>query len=109
MANISKSVVSMNIIHNEVHLFGFHVHAAAHKSLITKSNCSAQLMWCKAHRQWSLDHWKLILWSDKSRFTCYHSDDRVWRKFPARMHCALSKVWQRGNYDLIVFLSRAQI
>ena len=74
----SGSIVSMNTIRKEAHLLGFHGRAAAHKPLITKSNRAARLMWCKAHRNWTVDQWKRVLWSDESRFTLYRSDGRVW-------------------------------
>ncbi|GIY31257.1 transposable element Tc1 transposase [Caerostris darwini] len=74
----SGSIVSMNTIRKEAHLHGFHGRTAAHKPLITKSNRAAQLMWCKAHRIWTVDQWKRILWSDESKFTLYRSDGRVW-------------------------------
>ena len=73
----SGSIVSMNSIHKEAHLLGFYGRAAAHKPLITKSNRAARLMWCKAHRNWTVDQWKRVLWSDESRFTLYRSDGRV--------------------------------
>ncbi|KFM62165.1 Transposable element Tc1 transposase, partial [Stegodyphus mimosarum] len=75
----SGSIVSMNTIRKEAHLLGFHGRAAAHKALIIKSNRAARLMWCKAHRNWTVDQWKRVHWSDESRFTLYRSDDRVWR------------------------------
>ncbi|KFM60251.1 Transposable element Tc1 transposase, partial [Stegodyphus mimosarum] len=68
----------MNTIRKEAHLLGFHGRAAAHKPLITKSNRAARLMWCKAHRNLTVDQWKRVLWSDESRFTLYRSDGRVW-------------------------------
>ncbi|KFM67704.1 Transposable element Tc1 transposase, partial [Stegodyphus mimosarum] len=74
----SRSIVSMNTIRKEAHLLGFHGRAAVHKPLITKSNRDAQLMWCKAHRNCTVDQWKRVLWSDESRFTLYRSDGRVW-------------------------------
>ncbi|GIY47762.1 transposable element Tc1 transposase [Caerostris extrusa] len=51
----SGRIVSINIIRKEVHLHGFHGLAAAHKPLITKSNHAARLMWCKTHRNWTVD------------------------------------------------------
>ncbi|GIY83098.1 transposable element Tc1 transposase [Caerostris darwini] len=60
----SGSIVSMNTIRKEAHLHGFHSRAAVHKPLITTSNHAARLMWCKAHRNWTVDQWKRILWSD---------------------------------------------
>ncbi|GFV93457.1 transposable element Tc1 transposase [Trichonephila clavipes] len=31
-----------------------------------------------AHRHWTVDMWKTVLWSDESRFTVWQSDGRVW-------------------------------
>ena len=74
----SGSIVSMNTIRKEAHLLGFHGRASVHKPLITKSNRAARLIWCKAHRNWTVDQWKRVLWSDESRFTLYRSDGKVW-------------------------------
>src|SRR5215510_11052761 len=64
----SGTVVSMNTIRKEADLLGYHGCAAAHKPLITKSNSSARIMWCKERRQWTVEQWKQVLWiwSDES-------------------------------------------
>ena len=36
------------------------------------------MQWCKAHRHWTLEQWRRVLWSDKSRFSVWQSDGRVW-------------------------------
>ena len=33
---------------------------------------------CEAHRHWTLEQWKHVLWSDESRFTIWQSDGRIW-------------------------------
>jgi hypothetical protein len=38
-------------------------------------NAKHQLEWCKARRNWTLEQWKRVLWSDESRFTIWQSDD----------------------------------
>ena len=43
-----KTVVSIKTVSQEAHLLDFYGHAAAHKTLITKSNHAARLKWCKA-------------------------------------------------------------
>ena len=53
---------------------GFHGQAAAHKPKITVCNAKHRLAWCQAHRHWTLEQWKRILWSDESRFTIWQSD-----------------------------------
>ncbi|GFU99861.1 QLQ domain-containing protein [Trichonephila clavipes] len=52
--------------------------AAAHKSNITPQNPKHRLQCCRAHRHWTVDMWKTVLWSDESRFTVWKSDGRVW-------------------------------
>ncbi|GFV98874.1 transposable element tcb1 transposase [Trichonephila clavipes] len=65
----SKIVVSINTIHKETHLLGSQGCVAAHKPLITKSNHTAYLSWCKSLRNLAVEQWKQVLWRDESRFT----------------------------------------
>ena len=57
---------------------GFHGRAAASKPYISKCNAKRRMQWCKAHRHWTLEQWRRVLWSDKSRFSIWQSDGRVW-------------------------------
>ncbi|GFU64449.1 endothelin-converting enzyme homolog [Trichonephila clavipes] len=41
-------------------------------------NAKHRLQWCRAHRHWTVNLWKNVLWSDESRFTVRQSDGRVW-------------------------------
>jgi hypothetical protein len=58
----------------------FHGRADAHRPKITMCNAKRRLEWCKARRHWTLEQWKLVLWSDESRFTIWQSNGqiRVW-------------------------------
>ena len=55
---------------------GFHGRAAAHK--ITMHNANCQLEWCKAHRHWTLEQLKCVLWKDELQFTIWQFDGRIW-------------------------------
>ena len=77
-SNLIKSKGSTNTVHRELHEMGFHVRAAAHKPKITMRNAKHRLEWCKAHRHWTLEQWKHVLWSDESCFTIWQSDGRIW-------------------------------
>lgn len=36
--------------------------------------------WCKAHRHWTVEQWRRVIWSDESPFTLsYNRRTRVWR------------------------------
>ncbi|MBJ5664486.1 hypothetical protein JGG94_23270, partial [Salmonella enterica subsp. enterica serovar Infantis] len=69
---------SSRTVRRELKNLGFHGRAAAHKPNITPQNAKRRLQWCKAHRHWTVDMWKNVLWSDESRFTIWQSDGRVW-------------------------------
>ena len=77
----SGSNVSTSTVRRELHKMSFHGRAATHKPKITMHNAKRQLEWCKAHRHWTLEQWKHVLWSDESRFTIWQSDRviLVWR------------------------------
>ena len=74
----SGSNVSTSTVHRELHEMGFHGRAAPHKPMITMHNSKRQLEWCKAHRHGTREQWKLVLWSDESRFTIWQCDGRIW-------------------------------
>ncbi|GFT14107.1 uncharacterized protein TNCV_3641761 [Trichonephila clavipes] len=69
--------VSSRTVRRELKNLGFHGHAATHKPNITPQNAEHRLQWCRAHRHWTVDMWKTVLWSDESRFTVWLSDGHV--------------------------------
>ncbi|GFW15970.1 transposable element Tc1 transposase [Trichonephila clavipes] len=50
----------------------------SYKPNITPQNAKHRMQWYGAHRHWTVDMWKTVLWSDESRFTVWQSDGRVW-------------------------------
>ncbi|GFS75846.1 transposable element Tc1 transposase [Trichonephila clavipes] len=69
--------VSSRTVRRQLNL-EFHGYAAAHKPNITPQNGKNRLHWCRAHRHWTVDMWKTVLWSDESVFTVWQSDGCVW-------------------------------
>ncbi|GFX47884.1 uncharacterized protein TNCV_4792641 [Trichonephila clavipes] len=53
--------VSSKIVHREFKNLVFHGRAAAHKPNITPQNAKHRLLWCKAHRHWTVNMWKTVL------------------------------------------------
>ncbi|GBO44027.1 Transposable element Tc1 transposase, partial [Araneus ventricosus] len=45
--------------------------------LLTKRHRQLRLHWTREHRDWTLDEWKRVAWSDESRFLIHHVDGRV--------------------------------
>ncbi|GBN92603.1 hypothetical protein AVEN_142238-1 [Araneus ventricosus] len=46
-------------------------------SLLTKDHRQLRLQWARKHRDWTMDEWKTVAWSDESRFLIHHVDVRV--------------------------------
>lgn len=50
------------------------------KPFISEKNRKARLRWCKERKDWSLDQWKEVIWSDESPFVLrFNRRTRVWR------------------------------
>ncbi|GFW70851.1 transposable element Tcb1 transposase [Trichonephila clavipes] len=42
--------------------------------LLTKRHRQQRMRWAREHRDWSMDQWERIAWSDESRFVIHHAD-----------------------------------
>ncbi|CAI9613442.1 unnamed protein product [Staurois parvus] len=69
--------ISTTRVHRELHEMGFHGRAAVSKPYITKCNAKRLKQWCKARCHWTLEQWRHVLWSYKSRFYVWQSDGNV--------------------------------
>uniref|UniRef100_A0A3B4CHW9 Transposase Tc1-like domain-containing protein n=1 Tax=Pygocentrus nattereri TaxID=42514 RepID=A0A3B4CHW9_PYGNA len=54
-----------------------HGKIAARKPLLRTSNKQKRLVWAKEHKEWTLDQWKSVLWSDESKFEIFGSNHHV--------------------------------
>ncbi|KAL7874590.1 hypothetical protein SRHO_G00055600 [Serrasalmus rhombeus] len=54
-----------------------HGKIAARKPLLRTGNKQKRLVWAKEHKEWTLDQWKSVLWSDESKFEIFGSSHRV--------------------------------
>lgn len=48
------------------------------KPMLTKKNAQKRLEWCLSHRDWTLDDWRRVVWSDETKVNRFNSDGRVW-------------------------------
>ncbi|CAI9588690.1 unnamed protein product [Staurois parvus] len=64
-------------VRRELHGMGFHGRAAASKPYITKCNAKHWMPWCKAHRHWTLEQWRCVIWSDQSHFSVWQFNGRL--------------------------------
>ena len=50
---------------------------ALRKPLISDANQKKRLQFAREHKDWTLEQWKKVMWSDESRFILFQSDGRV--------------------------------
>ncbi len=69
--------------------------------LLSAKNRKRRLQFTQTHKNWTIEDWKNVAWSDESRFLLRHSDGRVriWRKEYERMDlsCLVSTVQAAGG------------
>jgi hypothetical protein len=65
-------------VRRELRGMEFHGRAAAHEPNISPVNAKRRLKLCKERRHWTVDNWKSVIWGDRSRYTMWRSDGRVW-------------------------------
>ena len=80
------------------------------KPLVSATNQKKCLEFAQNHRNWTVEQWKKVMWSDESRFTLFQNDGciRVWREPHEAMDpsCTTldpSSIWRQCN-DLGLFL-----
>src|SRR6478735_1772961 len=57
------------------------------KPLLSAKNIRNRLSWCMAHKDWTQDDWRRVIWSDETKINRFNSDGRQW-------------VWVRSNEEL---------
>ncbi|KAF7646280.1 hypothetical protein LDENG_00190250 [Lucifuga dentata] len=50
---------------------------ALRKPLISQANQKKRLQFAWEQKDWTLEQWKKVMWSDESRFTLFQSDGRI--------------------------------
>ena len=72
---------------------GYNSCTTLRKLCVSKHNQKMCLNWAQEKRSWTIDNWKKIVWSDKSRFTIFQNDGKI-------------RVWhlQKEKYDINCFV-----
>ncbi len=88
--NTGPVKASASTIRRALHSLGFYGRFCAKKPLITEKIRKRRLKWCKERRNWTLEQWRTVIWSDESRFALFKADGRqtCWRRVGERFHHA---------------------
>jgi transposase len=73
--------VSTKTIRRNLHEMNIFSRIPAQKPLLNDQQRENRLKWCIERKNWTIQKWKTIIWSDESRFTIFKNDGpgRVWR------------------------------
>uniref|UniRef100_A0A096MFS4 Transposase Tc1-like domain-containing protein n=1 Tax=Poecilia formosa TaxID=48698 RepID=A0A096MFS4_POEFO len=66
-ATQSSRLISVTTVKRRLCESGLHGRIAARKPLLRTGNKQKRLAWAKEHKEWTLDQWKYVLWSDESK------------------------------------------
>ena len=85
----SSRHISTSTVQRGLRKSGLHGQTVAKKTLLKKSNKQKRFVCVKKLKEWTLDQWQFVLWSDESNFEIFSSTCRV---------CATQKSWMDGLY-----------
>jgi hypothetical protein len=73
--------ISAKTIWNILHSLGFSPCKPTYKPGLTKEAKAVRLKWCLEHKDWTLEDWKNVIWSDETSVTMggQRGRIRVWR------------------------------
>lgn len=77
MFNAGVKTVSARTMRRELKGLGLNSCTATRKPLVSQMNRRKRLQFAKAHKNWTVEDWKRVMWSDESRFTLFQSDGRI--------------------------------
>ena len=66
--------VSKNTVRRRLDIAGLFCYVAAKKPFISEKKRKVGLEFAHAHKNWAVEQWSHILWSDESKFNLRHSD-----------------------------------
>lgn len=73
--------VSRRTIQHNLHKNNYRRSVAKKKLVIKENNRKKRLSWCRGKRQWSVENWKRVIFSDESKIMIGHDERvRIWRK-----------------------------
>ena len=74
-------IVHENTIRNRLHEIGLYGRVARKKPYVNKINRGKRIAYANMMMEKPYDYWKLVLWSDESKFNLFGSDGKimVWR------------------------------
>lgn len=102
---IREKLVSVTTVQRRLRDHGLKGCIAARKPLLHKQNKVKRLQWAKKHKNWSINQWKKVLFTDESKFEIFGGKRRqyVRRQVGERMkeQCVVPTVKHGGGSVMV--------
>lgn len=76
--NIGLKNISVSTVKRRLREVGLNGRVAVKKPLLRKANVKKRLKWARKHKNWTVEDWKKVLWSDESKFEVFGSKRRIY-------------------------------
>jgi len=80
--------ISVTTVKNRLHKAGLWGRVSIKKPLFRRGNKAKRLQWAQNHKDWTIEDWKQVLWTDESKFEIFGQKRRTYvRRAPSeKMH-----------------------
>ena len=81
LCNISKIVnvpISKATVSRRLHENGYRRYIARKKPYLSAKNIKERLEWAKLYKDWTIEQWKKVVWSDETMLQIRHSSKQRW-------------------------------
>ena len=78
MKSVHDVTVSRFTVARVLRRVGIHAIAKKEKPLLNKKHIRDRLAWANAHKDWTVDDWKRVIWSDETRINRIQSDGQLY-------------------------------
>ena len=78
LSDNQKVIVSAQTIRNSLKQAGLKASVKVKKPLLIKRHIQQRLVFCRKYKNWTIDDWKRVIWSDESKINRIGSDGLKW-------------------------------
>ena len=92
--------VHVNTVRNVLHMKDFGSIVKPKKPFLSEKNKLKRLSWAKAHKYWTVDDWRRVVWSDETKINRFGSDGHhyAWKRNTERLQpCHIDKTVKHGG------------
>jgi transposase len=76
LSSVSLSTIKSRLVHK----FDVHARKPVRKPLLTEKARTKRLAWCKKYKEWTVDMWKLVTFSDETMFLQFSNPQQFVRR-----------------------------